>query len=215
MTYTPLITLPWKLERNPPPFEGNDIKSPESLYRYIYETYTKKGDKVFDPFAGLGTSLFVAEEMDRIPFGIETDVQKFEWVAGQLENWTHIVHDDAFNTHKYDLPKMDLITTCPPYMEGHTKWNPLYGGDPKYDGYDKYQKRIGTIFKKCAPLMKRSTKIVIQLDNICGKKHFTPLIHDVAKTLSKDFKQIDETIVKWKNPKPDYPFTTLLIFKKV
>lgn len=214
MTYTPLITLPWKLERDPPPFEGNDIKSPESLYRYIYETYTKKGDKVFDPFAGLGTSLFVAEEMARIPFGIEADAQKYEWVAGQLENWTHMMCDDTFNVHKYDLPKMDLILTCPPYMEAHTKWNPLYGGDTKHNGYDKYLKRLTAIFKKLKPLMKPSTKLIVELNNINGKKHFTPLIHDVANVLSKHFKQIGETAIQWQSPKPDYPFTTLLIFKK-
>jgi DNA modification methylase len=211
---TKLIHLPWKLEQNSPPFEGNDIKSSESLFRYIYKKYTKTGDKIFDPFVGLGTSMFIAEEMNRIPFGIEAEEQKFEWVAGQLENWTHMIHDDAFHMPKYNLPKMDLIMACPPFMEAHTKWNPLYGGDPKYAGYNKYLKRMSAIFKKTLPLMKRNTPLIIQLDNIHGKKHFTPLIHDIAGTISKDFKQIGETLVKWDNPKPDYPFTTLLVFKK-
>ena len=123
-----LITLPWKLERTAPPFEGNDIKTPEGLYRHIYKSFTKKGDKIFDPFIGLGTTMFVAEEMGRIPFGIEAETQKFEWVAGQLENWMHIINDDSFKSDKYTLPKMDLIITSPPFMEAHTKWNPLYGG---------------------------------------------------------------------------------------
>lgn len=215
MTYEPLITIPWKLERDAPPFEGNDIKSPEGLYRHIYETYTKKGAKIFDPFVGLGTTMFVAEEMGRIPFGFEATEQKFEWVAGQLENWTHMICDDTFNVQKYDLPKMDLILTCPPYMEAHTKWNPLYGGDPKHNGYDKYLRRLSAIFKKLKPLMKPSTKLIVELNNIQGKKHFTPLIHDVANTLAKDFKQIGETAIQWKNPKPGYPFTTLLVFKKI
>ena len=214
MNYASQITLPWKLERTAPPFEGNDIKSPEALYRYIYKNYTKKRDKIFDPFTGLGTSMFVAEEMERIPFGIEAEEQKFEWTAGQLENWTHIINDDAFNISKYDLPKMDLIITCPPFMEAYTKWNPLYSGDPKYDGYDKYLKRMGIIFKKIMPLMKRKTPLIIQIDNIHSKKGFTPLIHDLVNTLSKNFIQIGETQVQWDNPKLDYPFTTLVIFKK-
>ena len=214
MTYETLINLPWKLEHDAPFFEGNDIKSPESLFRYIYKKYTKAGDKIFDPFVGLGTSMFIAEEMGRTPFGIEAETQKFEWVAGQLENWTHMIHDDAFNIPKYDLPKMDLIMTCPPFMEARTKWNPLYGGNPKHAGYNKYLKRMGAIFKKTIPLIKRNTPLIIQLDNIHGKKHFTPIIHDIAHTISKDFKQVDETVVKWDNPKPNYPFTTLLIFKK-
>ena len=214
MTQDKTITIPWKLEQSAPPFEGNDIKSPEGLYRYIYEKHTKTGDKIFDPFVGLGTSMFVAEEMKRIPFGVEAEERKFEWVAGQLENWTHIINDDAYNMSKYDFPKMDLITTCPPFMEAHTKWNPLYGGDPKHNGYDKYLKRMRAVFRKILPLMKRNTPLVIQLDNIHGQKHFTPLIHDIAHALSKDFKQIDETIIKWGNPQLDYPYTTLLTFKK-
>jgi hypothetical protein len=214
MKHDILTNLPWTLERSHPPFEGNDIKSPESLYRYIYKKYTKRGDKVFDPFVGLGTSMFVAEEMGRIPFGIEIEKQKFEWVAGQLENWTHIIADDAYNIPQYNLPKMDIITTCPPFMESHTKWNPLYSGDPKYDGYDQYLKRMGLIFKRLHPLMKKQTPLVVQLDNIHSKSGFTPLIHDVAHVLSKNFVQLSEINVTWNNPKSDYPFTTLLIFRK-
>lgn len=213
MSYNTLITLPWDLERTAPPFEGNDIKSPESLFRYILKTHTKKGDKIFDPFAGLGTSLFIAEEMKRIPFGIEAEKQKFEWVAGQLINWTHMIYDDAYHLDKYKLPKMDLVITCPPYMERHKKWNPLYGGNPKYAGYDKYLKRMGKIFGKIASVMKKNTPLIIQLDNIQNGKHFTPLTHDITAVLNKNFIQTDETTIKWTTPKPDYPYTNLLQFK--
>ena len=108
MAHEKFIKLPWKLERTAPPFEGNEIKSPESLSRYILQNYSKRGDKIFDPFVGLGTSLFVGEEMGRIPFGVEAEEQKFQWVAGQLENWTHVIHGDAAKLDKYKLPKMDL-----------------------------------------------------------------------------------------------------------
>jgi len=209
-----IITIPWQLERDAPPFEGNDIKSPEGLYRNIYNTHTKSGDKIFDPFVGLGTSMFVAEEMNRTPYGIEAEEEKFEWVAGQIENWTHIINDDAFNMHKYNLPKMDLITTCPPFMEAHTKWNPLYGGDTQYDGYNKYLKRMGAIFKKCHPLMKKNTPLIIQLDNVHNGRKFTPLISDITHVLKKDFIQINQVTVLWKNPKPDYPHSQYLVFKK-
>ena len=210
----PYIELTYALERDAPPFEGNDIKSPESLSRYVLETYSKKGSKVFDPFFGLGTNMFIAEERGRTPFGCEVDQDRYEWTAGQLENWTHMICDDAGRVGKYGLPKMDLITTCPPFMEARDKWNPLYGGDPKYDGYDKYLKRMKFIFSKMPALMKKTTPLIIQLNNINGKKGFTPLIHDMAYALQKDFIQTGETIVKWKNPIKDYPFTTLLAFKK-
>ena len=78
------ITLDYALERAPPPFEGNDIKYPEALVRRFLKEFTRPGDRVFDPFAGLGTTLFVAEEMRRIPFGVEQDERRHAWVAGQL-----------------------------------------------------------------------------------------------------------------------------------
>ena len=212
---TQYIELAYGLERTAPPFEGNDIKSPESLSRYVIEQHTKKGGKVFDPFAGLGTNMFVAEEMERIPFGIEAEELKYEWVAGQLENWTHMICDDTGKLDKYDLPKMDLITTCPPFMERTDKWNPLYGGDPKYASYDKYLRRLKFIFSKLPTIMKKNTPLIVQVDNIKTKHGFTPLVHDIAQVLQRDFIQTNETIVKWKNAPTHYPFTTLLEFRKL
>ena len=208
------IELPYALERDAPPFEGNDIKSPESLSRWVIENHTKKGGKVFDPFAGLGTNMFIAEEMARVPFGMEYDEMKYQWVAGQLENWTQMICDDAFNMSQYDLPKMDLITTCPPFMKKTDRWNPLYGGDPKYASYDKYLKRMASILGKTTGLMKKNTPLILQLDNIADKRGFTPLIRDTSSALNKNFTPTGETVVKWENAPKDYPFTTLLSFKK-
>ena len=209
-----LIHLEWNLERSAPHFEGNDIKFPEGLARHIIKKHTKKGDKVFDPFAGLGTTLFTAEEMSRIPFGFEIEEQKFEWVAGQLENWTHLIHDDAYNLARYNLPKMDLVLTSPPYMPRHHKWNPLFGGDPKHSGYDKYLKRMGQIFSKVKTVMKKTAPLIIQADNLHHGKNFTPLPCDISGAISKDFTQTDEVSVIWDNPKPDYPFTRYMVFKQ-
>jgi len=211
---TQYIELPWLLERDSPPFTGNEIKFPESLVRHLLKKHTKKGGNVFDPFAGLGTTLFVAEEIGRIPFGIEANEQQQQWIAGQLENWTHLVCDDAANLQKYNFPKMDLILTSPPYMPRHHKWNPLYGGDPKHAGYDKYLRRLKFIFSKLPAIMKKSTPLIVQVDNIKSKRGFTPLIHDIAHVLQRDFIQTDETIVRWNNAPKDYPFTTLLAFRK-
>jgi len=176
MSHEKLIKLPWKLEREAPHFEVNDIKFPESFAQHILKKYTKAGSKVFDPFAGLGTTLFVAEEMKRIPFGIEAEERKHAWVAGQLENWTHLIHDDAANIAKYNFPKMDLVLTSPPYMPKHHKWNPLFGGNPKHAGYDKYLKRMSLIFSRMKKIMKKNTPLILQLDNIHHGKKIQKLI---------------------------------------
>lgn len=212
MTRPSLITLPYKLEREAPPFEKQDIKYPESLVRHFIKEFTKKEACIFDPFSGLGTTLFVAEEMGRIPYGMEADQDRYEWVAGQLGNWTNLIWADTAKMLHYDFPKMDFAITSPPFMPKSHKWNPLYGGDPSKAGYDKYLKRMEYIFTQLAKLMKRNASIVVQLDNI-RSRGFTPLVADVGRAISKTMRLDNEIIVQWENAQEGYPYTHCLVFK--
>ncbi|MCB9996526.1 MAG: site-specific DNA-methyltransferase [Rhodospirillales bacterium] len=213
MTFAPFITLPFAHERAAPPFSSDADKYPDSVVRYFLDRYTKKGDRVFDPFMGLGTTAFVAEDMGRIPYGFEHDRERFEWVAGQLEHWTHIHNDDAANMRKYALPKMDFAITSPPYMPKHHKWNPLYGGDPAKAGYDKYLSRMAYIFKALAQTMKRNSFVVVHADNLYHGPHYTPLVRDLGLAAEKSMALKAETTIKWENPQADYTHTHCLIFK--
>lgn len=216
MTQPLFMTLPFKMEREPPPFEGQDIKYPESLVRYFLNAYTRPGDKVFDPFAGLGTTLFVAEELGRIPYGIENEPSRREWVAGQLEHWTHLIEGDSGELAGYGFPKMDFAMTSPPFMAKNHKWNPLYAGDPDYQGYEVYLRQMQVIFKQLAALMKRGAHIVIQADNLPGRT-YTPLVRDlaIAMNAADAAMRLDaEVIIAWEGGREDYRHTHCLVFKK-
>lgn len=205
-----LISLPYIFERPNPPFEGSDIRYPESLARYFIEHYSKAGMRIFDPFAGLGTTLFVAESLKRIPYGIEADDERYEWVAGQLENWNHLICADSLNAAKFGFPQMDMALTSPPFMACNHNWNPLSGKQGNYQAYLRKMKRI---FTNLAPILKQNAPLIVQLDNIPGK-NYTPLIRDIANCITPTFRQIDEYVVSWEPPKPSYPHTHCLIFKK-
>lgn len=207
------ITLPYKLERDPPPFEGNAIKYPESLVRHFIGEYTKRGQKVFDPFAGLGTTMFVAEETDRIPFGIEYDARRYEWSAGQMENWQNLICGDSLKLSRMGLPKMDFCMTSPPFMPKTDKWNPLSWGNPAKAGYATYLKQMGKVFKQVGDIMKRNAYIVIHVDDIPGRT-FTPLVRDLSMTISNILTLENEITIKWKNAPENYPLTHCLVFKK-
>lgn len=206
------ITLPYKLEREPPPFETNEIKTPESLPRFFLKEFTTPGDKVFDPFAGLGTTLFVAEELKRIPYGIEADPRRHQWVAGQLENWMHVINGDSARANAMGFPKMDFSMTAPPFMAINHKWNPLYGGDKTKDGYGVYLKRMQHIYKQISTVMKRNAHIVVQVDDIPGRT-FTPLVRDIGTVLSKVLKLENQVTVAWQGGREDYRHTQCLIFR--
>lgn len=206
------VTLPFTLERAPPPFEGNDIKYPESLVRHFLKAYTKKGQRVFDPFAGLGTTLFVAEDMGRIPYGIEANPQRHAWTAGQLKHWQNLIRGDSARVARFNLPKMDFCISSPPFMQRDDKWNPLYGGDPAKAGYDRYIKRMVQIYGRLMPVMKRHALVVVHLDNLPGRV-FTPLVWDLGHALSAVMKPAGEVVVRWENPRPDYSHTHCLLFR--
>lgn len=209
-----LIKIPFIHERKNPPFEGDDIRYPEALVRHFLKAHTKAGDKIFDPFTGLGTTLFVAEEMGRIPYGIEAERNRFEWVAGQLEHWQNLTHGSAADLASFGFPKMDFCMTSPPYMPKHHKWNPLFAGNPKHAGYDKYLAQMERIFKAVAGVMKRGATIVVQVDNLRHGHVFTPLVRDIGIAAEQSLTLHNEIIVEWLNPKQGYSHTHCLIFKK-
>ena len=218
MTGARLTRLPYALERAGPPFERYDERDsdryPESLVRHFLETFTQKGDRVFDPFAGLGTTLFVSEAMGRRAYGMETDRRRQAWVAGQLDNWLGLICADAATMLDHGLPKMDFAMTSPPFMPKHHRWNPLYGGDPDQAGYESYLARIEHIFGQLTKLLKRDARLVVQLDNIEGRT-FTALVADIGVRLAQIMRQDDDILVHWQNGRRDYEYTHCLVFKNV
>ena len=55
----------------PAEFQDQDLRYPEELVATFLRQFTGPGDVVLDPFAGYGTTLIVAEAMDRVPYGVE------------------------------------------------------------------------------------------------------------------------------------------------
>ena len=109
-----LITLSNKKQSIPKEFLQDDNRYPESLVKYFLELYTKKGDKIFDPFAGLGTSLIVSEKLNRIPFGIEYDNKRCEFVRSKLSHKNNIICGNSLKLNKNKFPKFDFSITSPP-----------------------------------------------------------------------------------------------------
>ena len=58
---------------------------PEELPEWFIKLFTKEGDMVLDPFAGSGTTLFVAERMGRNAIGIEIMEDYYKMIKNQLE----------------------------------------------------------------------------------------------------------------------------------
>lgn len=91
---------------------------PESLAEAHIRTYTKRGDLVLDPFAGVGTTLDVAAKLDRRSVGIELNgnfcrIAQADLPAGDQHR---IICDDARNLGEHVAPdSVSLVLTSPPY----------------------------------------------------------------------------------------------------
>ncbi|MCK4961807.1 MAG: hypothetical protein KAS19_04940, partial [Anaerolineales bacterium] len=103
-----------KHRKLPETLQSDDNRYPESLVEHFLELYTRPGDSVLDMFVGFGTTLFVAEEMGRIPYGIEYDEERYKYVRSHLVNKEHLRHGDSRKLSTFNLPVIDFSMTSPP-----------------------------------------------------------------------------------------------------
>src|SRR5215207_7931561 len=88
----------------PAEFQDQDLRYTEELVAHFLRQYTRSGDTVLDPFAGYGTTLSVAEAMDRVPYGIEIDARRAGYIRSRLQRPTGLIHGDTRQILSYKLP---------------------------------------------------------------------------------------------------------------
>ena len=208
------ISLPYERPLGGPADEDNSDQYTAAIPRNVISLHSSENDLIFDPFIGFGTTAIIAEELNRIPYGIEADRIRFEWAAGQVQHWNHIVHDDALNLESYNFPKMDLCVTSPPFMPMDDDWNPLYSGDPNYAEYSQYLGKLESILIKTKEIMKPGAPLFIHTDDI-ETSVITPLINDMHNITSKHFDFVEMIKIEFSGEETpdDYQSTHLLHFR--
>lgn len=93
---------------------------PISLVKQFIQKYTKKGDTVFDPFSGVGTTHDACVDLQRNCLGIEINAKFSKIARASLPMRTSylykIITDDAvFLDNHIKSESIDFILTSPPY----------------------------------------------------------------------------------------------------
>ncbi len=177
--------MPYKLKKIS--YNGDShFRYPEEFAEMFIKEFTKKGDKVLDPFAGFGTTLLVAQKLGRVGVGVEYDEKHCVYIADKLKKPSKVIHGDSKKLSKYKIPKCDFSITSPPYMRYFDLEDPL-SNYTKDGAYNEYLKGIRKIYGQVKKVMKKNARIVIEVSNTFEKGHpMTPLAFDIAREVSKE-----------------------------
>ncbi len=183
----------------PEKFLDDDNRSDEGVVEYFIDKYTKPGDVILDCFAGLGTTLYIAEEKGRVPYGIELDEERFLYVKENLQNKENLFLGSSLKLSDFNIPQCDFSFSSPIFMGDLETINPLDGFKSSGD-YSQYLQDIEKIYGNVKQVMKPNSYVIIEVANFKNKGRITTLAWDIAKEVSKIMHFEGEIIVNWDIP---------------
>ena len=136
----------------------HSTQKPEALLHRILLANTNKGDTVFDPFLGTGTTAVVAKKLGRIYCGIEKEKKYFKTSENRI-NKTKTIEDNCLdvvqnNRLKPRIPfgsliEMGILKPGTILFDANKKLN----AKVMIDGSLKYKNSEGSIHKVAARIM--------------------------------------------------------------
>jgi DNA modification methylase len=188
---------------HPAPFSFTDIMR---LIRF----FTKKDEKVLDPFVGIGSTIKACIETKRDGYGVElssswyklTKKRIFEESKIRIDK-EHLICEDSRNLIElFEEEYFDFIVTSPPY------WNILEKKDHKANGrvkngqatkysenkkdlgnidnYEQFLDTLSNIFLDCYTLLKSKKYMCIIVSDFRHKSRFYPFHSDLLAKLTNE-----------------------------
>lgn len=136
----------------------HSTQKPEALLHRIILATTNKGDTIFDPFLGTGTTAVVSKKLGRNYYGIEKD-KKYFIAANERINKTKKIADDYLDTigNNKSKPRVPFgsLVELGIIKPGTSLFDPKKKINAKIraDGSIKYKDIAGSIHKIAAKIM--------------------------------------------------------------
>ena len=181
----------------PPPWAEDDVRFTESLASELVVRLSAPGDVVFDPFAGFGTTLAVAEQLGRQSWGLELDPERAAFARASLAAPERLLTGDARRLGEYAIPPVQLSLTSPPYSspgEPHAALSAYRDPNP---GYAEYLAGLTGIYRELGALLLPDGWAVLEVSNLRVDGRFTPLAWDVAGAVGRALPFAGELVVHW------------------
>jgi len=204
-------------------YEKRDIRDkdihpavfPIALPKKCIELFTHKGELVLDPFAGIGTTLVAAKDLDRNAVGFDLNEKYVEFANRRIAELLQTIDgtkqieicDDAINIPKYlEEETVSLCITSPPYanMLNHERLNKSFRSDLRLNKHYKkvqqysnnprdlgtmdvkqYTKELAKIFKAIRPLLKPKAHCVININDLWENNRRYPTHAYIIEAMEK------------------------------
>ncbi|WP_276261363.1 DNA methyltransferase [Haloglomus litoreum] len=183
----------------PDGFDGADVRMPPVLVRRLLSEYTDRDDRLLDPFAGFGTTLAVAEGLDRRAWGVEYDADRVGYARDRLRDPDRLHHGTATDIPA-DVPTLDCVLTSPPYMHESDTRDPLQNYDGESD-YGTYLEELSRVFSDIGHRFHRDGTLLVEVANLKHDGRTTTFAWDLAGSLRElpGFRFAGEHVVSWEN----------------
>ena len=213
-------------------YEKRDIRDkdihpavfPIGLPSKCIELFTHKGELVLDPFAGIGTTLVAAKDLERNAVGFDLGKRYVNFTKERLSQSPTVsktqqlaICDDSINIANYlNENTVSLSITSPPYanmlnrprenksLRGdlrnnkHYKKVQQYSKDPRDLGTmepQKFTEALGEIYKGILPLHKPGAHCVINITDLWWENKRIPLHLYTIEAIEKAGYKLRNTII--------------------
>ncbi|WP_327052879.1 DNA methyltransferase [Halomicrococcus gelatinilyticus] len=179
-----------------PAGHSTEVRTPHALVEHFLTEYTDPGDNVVDVFAGYGTTLTVAERLERVPYGVEYESDRVAHVRDEISTPENVRHGSVLDLDASWFPPCDCCFTSPPFMERTDERNPFQN----YSGrstYGDYLDDVETAFTRLDSVLAPGGRVVVDVANMKHEGRVTPLAWDVAERVSNVFHFDGEVVVAW------------------
>lgn len=194
-----------QIERqHPAPFSFQDVQR-------LVLFFTKKGQRVLDPFSGTGSTIKACAVSERIGVGIELSEHwynlskyRIEYEVGEGESLNHeFINGDCREVlSNMDNESIDLVVTSPPYwsilnkkIDQKTKVRAEEGLATNYsdndkdlgniEDYNEFLDELKKIFIKCAEVLKSNKYMCIIVSDFRNDAEFISFHSDLIQLLNK------------------------------
>lgn len=198
---------------------GHPAMFPLQLATRLIECFTTSADQViFDPFAGIGTTVIAADRKNKIGIGVELSPQ-FAQIAekrlGQRELFatptqaSRIYCADAHNMLTFVTPaSVDMVITSPPYWDILTQRRTAdnkeirHYGDAEQDlgkiaDYDKFLDALVDVFRLVYTALKPGKYCAVVVMDLRKKDRFFAYHSDLARRLNEQVGFIYDDLFIW------------------